>query len=502
MLAAGLMLPAAAQGLTLSEEHRLNLDVLRTLETYEAASTLRNNDDAAIFGALFPDEEVMIFNDLLGISDRRELPVGEYVRLMRQSANSPVITLRNVRKSGLEDAGDRYIVTIDFDKEIRYTNRCGAILSSKGYYGKDYHMTARIARDKNTGETYIESLTGNMDSELPRLDSDFAILELNDPRDRRVTNNGKPITFNSFDQAFLASPVNLKYYDDDANMKVVRPDANCNRLSLTYKPLRWRLKVHFDPTIGDYYSFGTLPSGYTATSSGSEFGLDLGYIFPSKSNFKVGFFFGAGLASSKITLTAQGSNYELYENTDVDGDSYYRQMTVSELTQSHKIQNIVVPLYFDFEYRFHSYVSAFFRFGAKAYVDMGSKADGVSGMVTASGLYPQYGNLVIAEDYINGFGTSNLEDALYVTEPSYSSASFDAFGGLGVRSKIYGPLSVEVGMNYQFGITNAMECGDKGTTTNLVQYIGGSNRVENMVAGLEQMKRSGLRLTLGLILKF
>lgn len=501
MLAAALFLPAAAQSMSLSEEHRLNLDVLRMLEAYEASATLRNNDDAATFGALFPNENIMIFNDLLGISDAPELSVADYVAQMRRSANSPIVTLRNVRKKGVEDGGDKWIVTLTFDKEMRYTNKCGAILSSKGYYGKDYNMEARIARDKNTGECVIESLTGTMDSELPRLDGNFAILEVNDPRDRKVTNYGKPVVFNTFDQAFLAEPYKLAFYDDDANMKVVRPDANCNRLKLTYKPLRWRLKPHYDLSLGDYYALGTLPSGMSATSSGSEFGLDLGYIFPSKGRFKVGFFFGVGFATSKLTLTATGQNFNVNESTDVDGDSYIRQVSVSSLEQSHKIQNIVVPLYFDFEYRFHSYVSAFFRLGGKAYINMGSKSDGMSGSVTASGLYPQYGNLVIAEDYINGFGTHDLADAPFIDAPAYSTASFDAFGGIGVRSKIYGPLSVEVGLNYQFGLTNAMDSGD-GNTTHIVEYINGSNRVKNLALELDQVKRSGLKLTVGLMLKF
>ena len=501
MLAAAFFLPAGAQSLSLDEEHRLYLDVLRMLEAYEASATLRNNDDAATFAALFPNEETGIYNDLLGISAAHELTVSEYVTLMRSHANSPVITLRNVRKKGVEDGGDKWIVTVSFDKELRYTNKCGAILSSKGYYGKDYSMEARITRDKVTGECVIESLTGNIDSTLPRLDRNFAIVELNDPRDRKVTNNGQPINFNTFDQAFIAEPTKLEFYDDDANMKVLRPDANCNRLRFTYKPLRWRLKPHYDLTLGDYYNFGSLPTGISATSAGSEFGLDLGYIFPSKDRFKVGFFFGVGFATSKLTLTATGQNFNVNESTDVDGDSYIRQVSVSSIEQSHKIQNIVVPLYFDFEYRFHSYVSAFFRLGGKAYINMGSKSDGMSGTVTASGLYPQYGNLVIAEDYINGFGTHDLADASFIDEPAYSTASFDAFGGIGVRSKIYGPLSIEVGLNYQFGLTDAIEC-NINYGSNLVEYYNGVNRVKNLALELDQVKRTGLRLNVGLILKF
>ncbi len=500
MLVAASFLPSTAQKMSLGEEHRLNLDVLRMLEAYEASATLRNNDDAATFGALFSNENVMIFNDLLGVSDAPELSVADYVSLMRRSANSPIVTLRNVRKKNIEDDGDKWIVTLTFDKEIRYTNKCGAILSSKGYYGKDYNMEARIARDKNTGECVIESLSGSIDSELPRLDDNFAILEINDPRDRKVTNYGKPITFNTFDQAFLPVPYKLAFYDDDANMKVVRPDVNCNRINLTYKPLRWRLKPHYDLSIGDYYSLGSMPPGMSAKSSDSEFGLDLGYIFPSKGKFKVGLFLGVGFATSKLTLTATDRNFDIDESTDVDGDAYIRQVTVSNIEQSHKIQNIVVPLYFDFEYRFHSYVSAFFRLGGKAYINMGSKSDGMSGSVTAAGLYPQYENLLITENYINGFGTYDLADAPFIDEPVYNAATFDAFGGIGIRGKIYGPLSVEIGLNYQYGIMNAMDSGDG--NSNIVEYINGSNCVKNLALELNQVKRSGLKLSIGLMLKF
>lgn len=501
ILAAGMMFPAAAQTMSLSEEHRLNLDVLRTLETYEASATLRNNDDAVTFTSLFPNDEVRIYNDLIGISDRPDLRVTDYVRLMRNSANSPVITLRNVRKKGVEDGGDKWIVTLTFDKEIRYTNKCGAILSSKGYYAKDYNMEVRIARDKNTGDCVIESLTGNMDSDLPRLGGDFAILERHDPRDLRVTNYGKPIEFNSFDQAFLATPYKLGYYDDDANMKVVNPDPMCNRLSLTYKPLRWRLKPHYDMSIGDYYNLGEVPNGMTATMSGSEFGLDIGYIFPSKGRFKVGLFFGAGYAMSKLNLTANNMSFVTSEPEDVDGDSYERHSTVEGLAQKFEIKNIVVPIYLDFEYRFHTYVSAFFRLGAKAYVNVGSSASIEGGSVTAYGVYPQYGDLVIAENYMNGFGTHSLTDAVFEEDPTFNTASFDAFGGIGVRAKIVGPLSIEAGVNYQYGITDVMNC----TTDRnypIVAYNGSTNNVKNLALELNQVRRSGLRLSLGLMLKF
>lgn len=500
ILAAGLILPAAAQGLSLNEEHRLNLDVLRMLETYEATVGLRNNDDAATFSALFPDENLMIYNDLLGISDVPELSVAEYVTRMRRSANSPIITLRNVRKNGIEDAGDKWIVSLLFDKEVRYTNRCGAILSSRGYYGTDYNMEVRISRDKNTGVCTIESLTGNINSNQPPLGEDFVILEYRDPRDRKVTNNGEPIVFNTFDQAFLASPYNLKFYDDDANMKVNNPDPACNKLNLSYHPLRWRLKAHYDLSLGDYYNLGELPSGMNATSSGSEFGLDFGYIFPSKGKFKVGLFFGVGMASSNLTLTQSNGSFKSYD-TDIDGDNYTRVSEVSNVEEKYKLQNLLVPLYFDFEYRFHSYVSAFFRLGAKAYVNMGSKSDGISGSIATYGVYSQYGDLVITEDYMNGFGTHDLSGIPFSSEATFPTASMDAFAGLGVRSKIYGPLSVEVGVNYQFGLTDAMNV-NWDTSGNFVGVHGDNLHLVDLSSQLAQMKRSGLRLNIGLILKF
>ena len=60
---------------------------------------------------------------------------------------------------------------------------------------------------------------------------------------------------------------------------------------------------------------------------------------------------------------------------------------------------------------------------------------------------------------------------------------------------------MEVGLNYQFGLTNAMDSGD-GNTTHIVEYINGSNRVKNLALELDQVKRSGLKLTVGLMLKF
>lgn len=513
LLALGASVSAVAQGPSLSEERQLNLKAFRLMEAYKTFSTLRNNDAEAQFRQLFRDDDVMLYNDLLGLSKEPELNIDNYIALMHSKVRGPLVAVKNVRKKGIADGGDKWLMTVTFDKEMRYNTDCGAILSSTAYYGADYAMEAVIASDKADGRTYIVELRGSIDSAKPRLGDDFMLVQRNDPRDSDVSNNGEKIQFNTFDQAFVTPPYNFKYYDADANMKVEKADPNsqCNVYEFTYHPLRWRLKPHIDLSLGSPYSISDKYSGLNTTMSNMEFGLDIGYVIPSKSNFKVGINLGVGMSTGKIGLDIANLNYNYNAPAaaDVDGETYQRYYELSGLHQDVKLQHLFVPLYFDFELRFHSYVSAYLRLGAKAYFDMGSKTDGFSGNSTAYGVYSIYDNLVMTSD-INNFGTEALTEAM-VEKAEFNSLSFAALGGAGVRVKIVGPLSLEAGVTYQMGITDVMKpkngnllaSGSIAPGNALVTYtVANGTQARNLANMVGNIKHNSINLNIGLILKF
>ena len=64
-------------------ERRFNLEVFRRLGEYESCSTMSTRDQSRRFVQLFETENIEIYNDLIGLSDKPKLSVSEYVQLFQ-----------------------------------------------------------------------------------------------------------------------------------------------------------------------------------------------------------------------------------------------------------------------------------------------------------------------------------------------------------------------------------------------------------------------------------
>lgn len=503
-----------SQAIPLELEREFLLEAVNILDNYEYSSRLRNSDDVIVFKELFVNDEVKLYNDLLGLSEAEELALPEYIDLMRNKVVSPIVTLKNVRKKSLTDDGRNLVLVLDFDKEVRYNNRCGAILSSNAYYGgKDYNMEMVISMDKDTKKSVITSITGSIDSEQPRLGSDFAIIEKNDHRDEIVTNNGNRLTFNVFDQAFVPVPYNLNYPDEDENMKVVQQDPSCNKLQLIYHPLRWNIKPNVNISLGKVFSINDNSPLIDIASSSLELGIDVGYSIPMKSKLKIAVFTGVGYATGNINMDVGNLNYHYSApaSADMDEDTYVRYYEISNLKQHISLSHITVPLYADFSYKFHKYISGFVQLGVKAYFNMSSKVSSFTGNMYAYGLYPQYKDLIIDAPYMNDFGYSEISGNME-SNPQFKGTSFDALMGLGVRANIWGPISIEAGVNYQLGLTEIIGANPNpnilrdGLVTEAEAFatytVANGTRIHSLIDYMGKIKRNSLKLNVGIIFKF
>lgn len=506
-------LSVCAQSLTLPQEREFLLEALKLLDEYEYNANVRSTQSAGTFVSLFSNPEIMLYNDLLGLSEAEELPLEEYVTLLRNNAISPIVKLKNVRRSGIKERNDSIIMTFYFDKELRYNNNCGAILSSKAYYDKDYEMEMEVAMDKDSKEIVILSLKGNIASDKPRLGKDFAIIEKGDKRDLEVTNNGQKLNFNAFDQAFVPLPYNLIYPDYDENMTVLVGGEDCNKLTLKYHPRRFIIKPRVNISLGKSFNIDDSNPLIDVKSSSMEFGVDFGYVLPMKGNFKINVLAGLGYSTGKIELETPelNYNYQAGANADMDGVPYTRYYELSNLNQKISLGHLVIPIYADFEYRFGKIVSAFAQVGVRMYANAGSKVDNFSGSMYSYGVYPEYDDLMINAPYMNDFGHSTF-DANSITNLQMNGMSLDGFFGLGIRAKLYGPLSIEAGINYQMGFMNMISVeGNPGTLSSgsitesqaLATYtVAGGTNIHSLTDYVGDIKRSSLKLNVGLIFKF
>lgn len=509
-----LALTATAEKPSNAQQRMANLNALRLIEEYESYSTINNDEAEENFRYIFNNDSARVYNDLPGLAADSLISVDSYVRLLK-GVNAKAATIKNIKARSISDGGDVWLLTVDFDKEIKYNTPCRAIISSNEYYGgKDYNMTALVEVDKYTGESHIRSLEGAMNSATPRLMPGFAVARKGSPRDLDVTNNGRRLTFNKFDQAFIEQPYDLQYADEDVNMKVIESgDASCRSIEFAYKPTRFRVHPYYELALGSMYNIDA-PAGITATSSGMAMGLDFGFVIPSASKLKIGIFTGAGITTGKIDMTMPELNYsyDAGAEADMDEDTYVRYYELSDFRQQMSLTHVTVPLYLELEYRASKIVKPYAQIGIKAYFDAGSKISAYSGSVYSYGVYPQYQDLRIDEEWLNNFGNSTIGlDDIRDYNP-FKSFSADLIAGIGARVNAYGPLSIDLGFFYQPAIIERFETpaaarslpgANSAVSDAPVSYtVAGGQVSYNPLSSYCKMSSNPLKLKIGITLKF
>lgn len=532
-----------AQDLSWGEQRRFRLCIYTAMENYEMYSSLYDDNYRAGFASLFKYNDLEIYNDLLGVSTAASLSVNDYIRIVEKKADNIDVKIRNINVGEFYWKDDSWHVDVKFDKEMKYFNAGGLMLSSKLYYGVDYNMAATFVLEQEEGEegedeyvARIISLKGEMNSEkAPLPENYFAVsrskikeksgAEYYDPRDLDASWNGNKFDFMEFSEmsyAFVPESIDKVKFayprDNDISVKHVPVSAYQNLYYLKYKPTHWRTKLQYEFSLLDHYNIKLTDERVKTESSSQEFGVDFGYIFPSASIFKTGLFLGVGAAMNKIKMELESSDYIVSTNgkADIDGDRYDRYYSLKNISQEFSTMDLVIPLYLEFDIRFSKWVSMYVDLGAKAYLNMTSKIDSYSAEYSTYGVYPDYDNLVLDErSGINGFTNRGvLNESNLVNEFKPNVFSIDAFGSLGFRATLAKMLQLTCGVSYQYGLNNYISSfaeeqqlsfdGKVTMDKAFVNYTVSDNKenVRNMVDAATSFRRQSLKLNVGLILKF
>ena len=507
---------AKAQRSSIAKQRVVLDEAISTIEDYEAFATIADDEVRYSFEKLFVDENANVYDDLLGISKEQLLTVKEYSGKLTEGLRNKKATIKNIRKERLWQEDDLWKVAISFDKTLSYTNNCGIFFSSKEFYDTEYHLLATLVYDENTKKCKIESITGSVDSQRKLPDRFFAF-KSEDKRDQQLTYQGKKMSFNSYGQALLEGTYEksgFRYSDPDVELTPMVDE--CNNVSMKYKARKLRVKLHYDMDMGDALELSGAESINNHEVKSSSFGIDFGYVLPSKSVVKIGLFAGLGFSQSTIETDFQSSDYYYNTDADVDGDTYIRHYNNFRLSQKIKLTELLVPLYADINIKLHQLVSLYFDIGLKANLNISHSVDNTEGGAYIYGIYPQYDNLRLDEKWgFNGFGNKSYSnsDLANPDMTGVSGLTVDAFGGAGLRIGIPStPLAIDVSANYLFGLMDvAKPEGSKidltGNINSPLAYnsVSGKNsteRVHNLIESFSSVKRKSPRLSIGVIYKF
>jgi len=497
------------ESLTIAQERQFLLNALRLIENYDNYSDMTDYEEASNFMDLFASDSMMIYNDLLGLSEKSTISVRDYADLLVRRGRSPKIDVKNITHGNIYNDNDNWLVDIHFDKSLLYTDTDGILLSSKEYYeGADHKITVSVAMDKISERVYIKSIEGSIDSHIERLPEHYAAVQYTSPRDKEVLCNDKKLVFNSFDQSLVPASPNFTYYDDDANMTVIKKPGTAELYSFKFRPTHWRVKPRLEIGLGHFYNFGEGGTG----GKGLNFGVDFGYIFPSSGKIKFGVFSGLACSISSMSFSMGGLDYSYQTSggvADVDGDDYVRHYKFSSIEQSVKATDLMIPIYLDIDYRIARSYSVYVQVGLKNFMNLSSKTDDVKAIADIWGVYPQYGNLVLDGPWgddnsiiYNNFGKNRELNSVSDIKQSLLSYTIDGFIGVGVRIKLIKSILLDMGANYQYGFMNLNE-GVDNSAKELVSYtVTEGEKLRSLFNSLEKVHRQTFNVNLGVMYKF
>jgi len=502
-------------------ERRIVEKALDNIEMYKSCVTISDEETRGYFLDLFVDNSVPVYNDLLGITGKKDISVSEYLKEQKNNLVSPIIKICNLNKDRIWNENGKWKVQFSFDKSLSYQNPCGIHFNTQSFYGKMYRETMVLVYDDDKEECRIESISGKIDSKN-HLPEDYCFLDSTDVMDNRLIyihrdGQREKVKYNSFGQMLLLSGYEKDQFlfpDQDVTFKCnYKPE--CHLMTISYKQHHWRITPHYDIGVGKALSIGNESFYKSIDSKTSSFGIDAGYIFPSKGMIKFGLFLGAGISNYSLDLLYGNNLYSFSTDQDIDGDTYNRYYTDLEISQTTKIKEYSFPLYADIDFRFSQWVSLYLDLGLSLNInssreisDFDAKASNVYG------IYPQYDDMLL--DYhwgYNGF-VNNIElkkDNLCGSERiTINSFSPDFLIGAGLRVNIPStPIALNLGIGYQKGLNDMITVSANNNAGNyngniIYNEYANSNSTEHVHDLLENSKkvsRNSWKLKIGLQFK-
>ena len=493
---------------TREKRQNLLLEVVSTMENYERYASLDNgfSYNSSHFLDLFVNPDVMVYNDLVGLSADENITVKEYSNLLINESKTTRIDVRNIVCEKIFKEEDNWKIVCTFDKNVNLTNDCGVELSTDFFYDTDYKLRVTMVYLEDYEQCLIEKIeaAGAIQKKIPE---QYMVLKYSNPLDKHVRANGEELLFNPMKQAFVPYNASFSYHDPDVQIKVVSLDEKCNISKLSYKSRRFRMRLHYDISLNEFYKVKT-DDIISHSNSGSEFGLDFGYTIPSKSKVRTSFNLGLLYSHSSLDLYIKNHQFSYRTNADIDGDRYERCYENVFVHENLKMHHVGLPVYLDVDFCFNPIISFYLQLGVKPYLNLNSKVNSYSFDAYVYGVYSQYGNLILDENWgYNGFGNVHISERdLDVAELPVKSFYMNGFGGGGIRLKPLkkAPITIDLGVNYNFSVISNWEQSIKGNVaSSLTDYSVDAGESPNLLNKfVSSCKRNNLNLNVGLIYKF
>ena len=405
-------LTISAKPLSNREKRRIYADVINAVEVYELSATVRDDGSKYNFLNLFKSPKARIYCDLMDYhSEDGKIEVLEYIDLLSKK-NLVEVDIKSLSRGKLQQRNDGWHMTVSFFKKLNYMDENDVWFSSEEYYNNDYHITMDFVYDEDAQRCYVASIDGNIESDRKHLPQQFMVIQYSSENDNKLKigdfmsntvsekaslKRTTPLQFNEFKQAY-ARPIDIMPWNDNIHIKydTLATTKSYNYIKLKYNKTPWRAKLRFAYALtGAYDIYGkskrlfwesTTPydKNIRSKSKAYEYGLDLGITFSMGHSTQMGFYMGAAMQNSEISISQEKDmiyNYTTYTYKKPNNNNGFNENDTRPNTITHKYNitsakeqinytDLVVPVYFGFDHRLANVLSLTWSVGAKMYINM------------------------------------------------------------------------------------------------------------------------------------
>lgn len=507
-----------AQTLTNSERRHINNQVLTLINEYERYASVYDEEAEWYFLQLFEERSTPVYCDLMGqYPYLKQIPVSEYVGLIKSNSANTNVVLRNVRKGRMSYVDGLWHIPVIFSKSVSYIDNSGYLFSAREYHSSDFEITMDVIYDHKTDCCKVRSISGDLNSSREFPEGRFLIVQDLDPSEKRgnyqryfstLKVGGSRFTFNSFGQSIISSG-KPTVYDPEVIIKVDTLLVGQNYDVISFKGFkqmngRARVRLGYAPFMYKLKDHSKIP-GLDFSSHAFEITADAGRAFLVGGSSKLSFNGGLGLSFSRVALDyspAEGASYVykvyggvqsgLSQNHDI---SY----TVKKAHQAISYVDLVVPVYLELEHKFGTYVSLTCDLGLKGYIALQAKSKS------------PYTVSFDAEGPSGVTGADNWNPSQYINPNSYGKQGFDlsVMANLGADINVLGGLCVaSIRLGYEQGLMSLSYSSGTGPYFNSqnnnypIIYGGGEHIAVHSLISNVAFNRSGLWISTGIKYKF
>lgn len=501
-----------AQGVSNAEKMRMNMAVLDMLQRYEEMAEVRTVAHANELVSLFRSPKATVYNDLVGVSDIQEMPVKEYVKLLRGMRGVDV-KIRNVRKSQPYVSAGSLCVDLTFEKTISYYDERDVWYSSEDVYGVPYVLTFVISYDDFDGTCCIESATGRLEG-VERLDAGHLVMKQSHCvwlpglkyRNDNAGSKGRywnvdecsPVDFGEHGFAFMtldAAAEDWYYMQDipgtmDPDQFIRASVTKDGFLICSAKMKNFRARLYNSLSLaGSFDVEGDLDKAVSFTN---ETGVDIRYMFNIGNRLNLGIYGGIGVAYDYLDVAVENFDYT-YQFSNKD-----RKYDVALLGQKYSLLDGVLSGGAAIEVSLSRRAVMNVDIGGKAYVNL---------MAKNGNIYGDY-NVTYADSTFHLRGHFKAETIVNKVEikPDVWPCPVSAVVGLGFSINMTKSALFNFGIKYEHGLNyyyhSEMKSYKEYETPIKCSYLNGRDIIQYDFAESFSLKRRALWLDLGLVFKF